>query len=642
MKYLFLTLIICQFPLFGIAQETFQKTYPDSLNSKGVGLEIRNDTVFIVGTRGDGIASDLFVSALTLNGDELVGKQLSGVDNEGVLGNQGFTSTSDNGFLVTGVTESWSSAIDKRDAFLMKLNSSLDTLWTRKYNGDLDMWDFGFGVIEKTDNNYIFSYNSGTNSNRGTNLNEIDPNGNLLWNTSYVSNDLAGGNYGRGLLYSNGGSFYSFGDATCDAFIRKHDSNGNLVWDKTFNSGGCNFQGGPGSSAFMTGVYYNDTIYLSGITPENAVDSANVLLMKIDTLGNVIWSKSIGGTGNEYVQKMVVTGGGELLLTGFTNSSNYGNYDAFLYTLNLNGDTLSTTIFGGSQDEYIYDLEVYQDTIYILGSKENTSGINEVFLIKTAFDLNLCDLKPSSVNLANVTYPLHPVANPTSGIVSIENTPVNVSSSYHCDSLICFTGVIGTIDVLSACESYSWINGITYYSSNNSAIDTLFDVHGCDSIVYLDLTIFPLPTPVISLVGADLTTTTTYTSYQWLFNGSELIGETNQIYTPLVNGNYEVIVWNSNGCADTSAVFLMTNVGVAELDVNNIRIYPNPAMNQLHIESSSVANVIIINNLLGQEVLNENYSSIVDVSSLTNGVYIIELLNYSGEKMHQSKIIINK
>ena len=44
-------------------------------------------------------------------------------------------------------------------------------------------------------------------------------------------------------------------------------------------------------------------------------------------------------------------------------------------------------------------------------------------------------------------------------------------------------------DVLSACDTLTWIDGITYSASNNTATQTLTAANGCDSIVTLDLTI---------------------------------------------------------------------------------------------------------------------------------------------------------
>ena len=46
-----------------------------------------------------------------------------------------------------------------------------------------------------------------------------------------------------------------------------------------------------------------------------------------------------------------------------------------------------------------------------------------------------------------------------------------------------------TSDVYTVCDSLTWINGVTYYSSTNMIYDTLANRHGCDSIVNLDLTV---------------------------------------------------------------------------------------------------------------------------------------------------------
>ena len=66
-------------------------------------------------------------------------------------------------------------------------------------------------------------------------------------------------------------------------------------------------------------------------------------------------------------------------------------------------------------------------------------------------------------------------------------------STAGCDSVITLdltiTSSYSTTDVVMACDSYTWIDGITYTSSNNTATDTLISTAGCDSVITLDLTI---------------------------------------------------------------------------------------------------------------------------------------------------------
>ncbi|PCJ65254.1 MAG: hypothetical protein COA58_10365 [Bacteroidetes bacterium] len=61
-----------------------------------------------------------------------------------------------------------------------------------------------------------------------------------------------------------------------------------------------------------------------------------------------------------------------------------------------------------------------------------------------------------------------------------------------CDSTVSLDLIISspaTTDVITACDSYVWTNGVTYTANNNTAIDTFQNSANCDSLVYLDLTI---------------------------------------------------------------------------------------------------------------------------------------------------------
>ena len=68
-----------------------------------------------------------------------------------------------------------------------------------------------------------------------------------------------------------------------------------------------------------------------------------------------------------------------------------------------------------------------------------------------------------------------------------------LTNAAGCDSVVTLDLTIrysttGT-DVEDHCDSYTWIDGNTYTSSNNSATYTLTNAAGCDSVVTLDLTI---------------------------------------------------------------------------------------------------------------------------------------------------------
>ncbi len=67
-----------------------------------------------------------------------------------------------------------------------------------------------------------------------------------------------------------------------------------------------------------------------------------------------------------------------------------------------------------------------------------------------------------------------------------------IPNAAGCDSLISLNLTITRtfgVDIQKACDSYTWINGMTYTTSNSIAKDTLQNFSGCDSVVTLNLTI---------------------------------------------------------------------------------------------------------------------------------------------------------
>ena len=99
-----------------------------------------------------------------------------------------------------------------------------------------------------------------------------------------------------------------------------------------------------------------------------------------------------------------------------------------------------------------------------------------------------------------------------------------------CDSVVTLDLTIlnsssGT-DVQTACDSFTWIDGNTYTASNNTAIDTLVNAMGCDSVVTLDLTILN------STSGTDVQTACD--SFTWI-DGNTYTESNNTATDTLVN-----------------------------------------------------------------------------------------------------------
>jgi hypothetical protein len=97
------------------------------------------------------------------------------------------------------------------------------------------------------------------------------------------------------------------------------------------------------------------------------------------------------------------------------------------------------------------------------------------------------------------------------------------------------------------------------------------------------------PTPTVSNVAGVLTSSSA-TGNQWYLNGNIIAGATNQTYTPTTNGVYTVKV-TLNGCTSSaSAGTTISGVGIEELDLFGLNIFPNPSQGSFNVSFNAVMN----------------------------------------------------
>jgi len=210
-----------------------------------------------------------------------------------------------------------------------------------------------------------------------------------------------------------------------------------------------------------------------------------------------------------------------------------------------------------------------------------------------------------------------------------------------CDSVVTLNLTITqsqqSTDVQSTCGPLTWIDGNVYTTSNNTATHTYVGgaANGCDSVVTLDLTINTVDTTVTTQ-GLDITSSAVGVQYQWVDcdNGySPINGETNQIFTASSNGNYAVIV--TDVCSDTSECVAITTVSLNESDLlSGILVSPNPSNGKFSISSKEYSGEIRleISDVTGKivfkttENLHPNKAINIDLSNVENSVYFVHII----------------
>ena len=170
---------------------------------------------------------------------------------------------------------------------------------------------------------------------------------------------------------------------------------------------------------------------------------------------------------------------------------------------------------------------------------------------------------------------------------------------------------ISGTDVITACDSYTWIDGVTYTSSNNTAQYTLTNAAGCDSVVTLNLT--------INHSVYDTIVDTAINEYTW--NG--------EIYTQ--SGVYEYVAQTATGC-DSIVVLILTiqNIGVEVPDMlDNLKFYPNPAQSIITFNTEDIVKVEVLDGIGRMVAVFEN-SYRIDISQLAKGYYTMRITTSKG------------
>jgi hypothetical protein len=151
--------------------------------------------------------------------------------------------------------------------------------------------------------------------------------------------------------------------------------------------------------------------------------------------------------------------------------------------------------------------------------------------------------------------------------------------------------------------------------------------------------------PVISL-NADTLSTTSYTTYQWYYSGTTALGtDSSQVAT--LDGDYSVVVTNSDGCFATSDPFSYTAVGISSSSFASevTSITPNPSSNGIfYLNTGNISKTTItVYNILGKKIVIKQIPegrTIIDLSAQANGSYFVNIK--TDKEMITKKIIISK
>jgi len=356
----------------------FYKSFGGNRKDVGESVYQTSDGGYIITGRTDSYGNgetDLWIIKTNLFGMEEWSKTLGGSrDDEGYSVIQ----SNDGSYIVLGRTES--SGNGESDIWIMKINSLGNIQWEATFGGPYDDW--GFEVQQTSDRNFIL-IGSIYNMNNGRDdicLIKINPQGKQIWKKEFGGPNMDIG-YSVRETIDNGfillGYTQSFGAGIFNILLIKTDEYGEILWEKVITENSM----GIGNDIIQS---HDGGYVITGGTsiPGQYID---LLLLKTDEYGNKLWSKTFGSIGFDAGFAIHETIDQGIIISGVT-SSQYGQSDTWLIKTNSNG-TIEWSQTYGKENDNEDGLSVLQtdDHGYII-TGTNSGNIS---LIKTDINGNI-------------------------------------------------------------------------------------------------------------------------------------------------------------------------------------------------------------------------------------------------------------
>jgi hypothetical protein len=155
--------------------------------------------------------------------------------------------------------------------------------------------------------------------------------------------------------------------------------------------GGANFDGGNAVALDSAG-----NVYVAGLTQSFGAGGEDILITKYGPKGQFLWAKTWGGGGDEWATSIKVGPDGYLYVSGYTSSFGAGWCDLLLLKLDENGNLVWGTTWGGGSydgaDDIAFDTT---GNVYVVGESYSTSPCCSAVLLK---------FSPSGALLNQVAY----------------------------------------------------------------------------------------------------------------------------------------------------------------------------------------------------------------------------------------------
>ena len=652
-----------------------------------------------------GGGNDAFLACFDTSGTRIWGTYYGGSGDENANGIGGLYVSPAGDCFITGRTNSSNSiattgshkplrSAASTDVFIAKFNKNGQRIWG-SYFGDGTSAESSVGqaIVASGNSLYITGYTScsaGIASpgafqaakSGGTSdayVARFDTSGQLAWGTYYggtaidrglAINANANGVYVGGITTSTTGiassaAYQAAIGGSQDIFLACFSFTGQRNW--------ATYYGGTGSDAIGQNLVLDafGDIYLSGnsnsannIASAGAIQatlggSSDVVMAKFNSAGTRLWGTYLGGSGGDFGADIATNGSGLFYLTGRTVSSTNiatagsqqpslaGDNDAFVIAVNdcsavAKPDTIKGLLSSCNGTSLRYIAGSVNNAVsytWILPAGWNGTSITDT--IDVVSGANSGWIKVIAKGICSIS-------DTQSLFVSIAPTPMispDTAAACFGDSVLLDAGILtGSFQWTQNGTILVGATGTTLKAFQTGNYTIIATNSGCsDTSISAVVTIHPLPVvPSIVRNGQILSLPASYSTYQWFFNGTVIVGATTPTFTYTVDGTYSVAVTDNNGCAGTSPLFNTNGSSVPSHVVSGM-IYPNPVIDGSFNVSVSRPATMQLHSIDGRKVREATLTvgtTLVPVADLAASVYNIRIVDTTGVLLYQTNLVI--
>ena len=223
------------------------------------------------------------------------------------------------------------------------------------------IYDSGEGVWQANDVGYVVAGITTQSGSNGTDvmMYKTDSMGVLEWYKPIGLNNCIEG--ARSLTCGESKTAYilagyqnKYDTSGYNFYVVKTDLNGDTLWTRTYG-------GSDWDMAYSVDTLQDSTYVIAGETFSYGQGNLDMYIIRIDQHGDTLWTRTFGGTEDDYASYVFTDKFNRIIVVGTTSSFGAGGSDVYMVCLDAAGNTIWTKAYGGQSDEYGYSGDMYID-----------------------------------------------------------------------------------------------------------------------------------------------------------------------------------------------------------------------------------------------------------------------------------------